>query len=310
MKKSSTALARRPANAPRPLSHAKQAHAERITANAGRTLSEDALIGPIGLVEVKLKKREEEVLARPVNVDDVLIKPTGQPYLSHPTYTRWFNEAFGRLGWSIVPVAKPNITQPDERGRATITQPYVLYIHGQPVAFAMGEQEYHTTNQEQTYGDALEATVASGLRRCAKRLGVGLELWDKRFLNRFIAERCVKVWIDGDTRPRWRRADDPPLYKEKGVELHGGRHGGKSDALASEAATPATHSKLDDVITEGQLRRLWTITHHAHRAEADVRLWLETRYGYKSLKEIPRRQYDEICNWLEQPGPLPPKAQR
>jgi Mitochondrial genome maintenance MGM101 len=301
MAKPSTALARRNARSAAKLA-AQEQRLERIRANTATTLSEDALIGPLGLVEVKLKKREEEVLARPVNIDDVLIKPTGQPYLSHPTYTRWFNDAFGRTGWTLAPASKPVITQPDESGRATITQAYMLYIHGQPAAFAMGEQEYHATNREQTFGDALEATNASALRRCAKRLGVGLELWDKRFLNKFIAERCVKVWVEGDQRPKWRRVDDPPLPKEKGTDTTG------RTAMQRELEHPASHSKLDEPITEGQLRRLWTITGHARRAEADVRAWLEARYGIKSMKEIPRRQYDEICNWIEQSGPLPAKA--
>ena len=55
----------------------------------------------------------------------------------------------------------------------------MLFVHGKPVAFATGEQDYFETNERQTYGDALEATMSSALRRFCKHLGMGLELLDK-----------------------------------------------------------------------------------------------------------------------------------
>jgi len=187
------------------------------------TLTEDVILGALGLTELKLTDHEESILARPVNESDVLIKPSGQPYLSHPTYTRWFNEAFGRLGWSLVPRSKPAM-----QGNSVV-QGYVLYIHGQPVAFAWGEQTYHEKSREQTYGDCLEATVASALRRCAKRLGIGLEMWDKTWLFDWTRRHCIAVsvserdWKTGARKnvTRWRRKTDPKLPWEKGQAPEG-----------------------------------------------------------------------------------------
>jgi hypothetical protein len=274
------------------------------------TLSDDPHVGAIGLVEVKLTKREEAVLATPVSFDDVRVKPTGQPYLSHPAYTRWFNAAFGRLGWAIAPAAKPVATAPDAEGRVTVARDYLLYIHGVAVAFAQGEHEYHEKNAEQSYGDALEATVASALRRCAKRLGVGLELWDPTFLHQFLDDRCVKVWVDGQTKPRFRRKIDPPLYKEQGASEQQPSRRPLPAGRETPAHPPAYHNKLKEPITAPQHGRLWAIAGKMHRTEEEVHAWLQQRFGFASTKVIPRELYDEIVNWLEQPGPLPPKEIR
>lgn len=300
----------------RAIAKAVKAAAPAPAAKQLDTLGDDPYLGDLALVEIRLTPEEEAILARPVNVDDVLVKPTGQPYLSHPAYTKWLNDAFGRFGWGLRPVAKPVASQPLE-GRVTVMQPFILYVHGQPVAVASGEHEYYEKNQEQTYGDALEALVASALRRCCKRRGIGLELWDKTFLNKFLAERCVRVWVEGETKPRTRRIIDQPFYKERGpVEDRAPvrREEGPRE-LTYHPAEPAAahHAKLDDPITTGpksQHTRLWAIAGRVGRKEDDVHAWLLARYGLKSTKEIPRRLYDEICNWLEQPGPLPPKVIR
>lgn len=155
-------------------------------------LGELATVGALGLAELKLTKEEDAILAEPVNPADVMLKPKvkgGPPeiaYLPHIVYTRWFHRAFGRTGWACVPTAQP------KKVNNLILVPYLLYVHGVPVAAATGEQEYFETNAQQTYGDVIESTVASALRRFAKRLGVGLELWDKRWLEAHFGKRAVR----------------------------------------------------------------------------------------------------------------------
>lgn len=278
-------------------------------AEAVSMLGDDAEIGALGMVEVKLTKEEEVILSRPVDVKDVMIKPTGQAYLSHPAYTRWFNEAFGRLGWAIVPRSKPIRQVSGEKVQVVV--PHMLYIHGQPAAFAMGEQEYSERNREQTYGDAVEATVASALRRCAKRLGVGLELWDKRFLHAFIKDHCVKVWRGTDTKPSFRRIDDPPFYDERGMqagdETRGTQENRKMEHTSGQRQAPAAgHDGTGDiVISRPQGGRLWGILKSSGRDEETFKKWLKARYGYTSTKEITRRTYDAICTAIAAPGELP-----
>lgn len=270
------------------------------------TLGEDATLGALGLVEVKLTAKEEEILSRPVNVEDILIKPTGQPYLSHPAYTKWFNEAFGRLGWMLVPRSKP-LRQVDGR-KIQVVCPYILYIHGTPAAFAMGEHEFFDNNAEQSYGDALEATVASALRRCAKRLGVGLELWDKKFLDDFMETRCVKVWRGEDTRPSWRLKDAAPFWNERERTDRDDERGSQDrqhQPRRPSVPLAGSDGRGGQVISEKQLGRLWTIARRTKRTDAEVHSWLKRRYNLEHSRDIPRGRYDEICNWLEQRGPLP-----
>lgn len=269
-------------------------------------------LGALGLVEVKLTKREEQNLAEPVQAADVLIKPTGQVYLSHPVYTRWFNRAFGRLGWAIVPVGKPQLS-----GNSVVC-PYVLFIHGKPVRFAWGEQEYFEKNRDQSYGDALESTVASAMRRLAKRLGVSLELWDRRWTNRFLAEhgQRVKVEVEKDGKPgvsyRWRRKDDPPLWGEIQADERRTRTYVPEPSIEETArdgydrrGQAGHHGKLDSPITQPQRQRLYVIAKHAGRPETEVKMWLKLRYGIDSSRQITRRDYDAICRAIEAPGSLP-----
>lgn len=319
----STSLAVRPK--PKAVVVARTRLARLVPPTDLNTLGEEATLGALGLVEIKLTALEEAILAEPVLIDAVEVKPTGQPYLSHPGYTRWFNRAFGRLGWAIVPRSKPL------RDGKSVVCPYVLYIHGQPAAFAMGEQEYFEANKEQTYGDALEATVASALRRCAKRLGVGLELWDRAWLATFLEERCLKVWVESDNKPRFRLRGSRPFWNEKGPsgsaaarKTHEGAHmdGDRNETIAhnSPSGAPAAgHDGTSDQCISvgykdaqgkyhaGQKERLWVIVRNSGRAEAEVRGFLLDVYGITSTSKILRRDYDAICKAIEGKGALPVK---
>lgn len=276
-----------------------------------RMLTDDVSLGELGLVEVKLTDAEEAVLVAPVDPHDVDVLPTGQPYLSHPWYTRRFNQAFGRTGWQIIPVAKPMMND------KSVVCPYILFIHQKPVAFAMGEQAYHPTNKDQTYGDALEATIASALRRCAKRIGVGLEMWDRRFLRKWLDEYAVKVWLDKkdgseSNKPVFRRRDEPPFWNEKGQGDGGRAHRQPVTAPPKTEAPPPVyqHSTSDGLISLAQRQRLVTIAGHAHRTPLEVKMWLAVRYHLESSEQIPKRLYNDICTALEAPGPLPLPEER
>jgi len=271
---------------------------------SGLALNDDVAIGALGLVEIKLTKEEEAVLARPIDPAKIAVKPTGEAYYPHPEYTRWFNEAFGRTGWSIRPVSKP--VKVDN----AVALHYMLFIHGQPVAYALGEQEYFPNNKRQSWGEAIESTVASALRRCAKRLGVGLELWDKRFLDRFTHEHCVVVPVrrKGEIERWYRRKDDPPFLGEQAQE------GGYRQQYREEGGPgPSRQSRLPAArtgdenrpISDKQRLRLYVIAKKHGHSESGVKTWLKNVYGYESSRKIARKDYEAICNALEKPGALP-----
>lgn len=324
--KPSTALARRPKPRPR----VDTSHLMRLNVHdpnnlllpdapaAVGVLSDDPSIGTLGMGELKLTKEEERELATSVNPLDVLIKPTGQPYLPHRVYTQWLIRAFGRFGWALVPRAKPVRTQMidkeggEVKGRHLVLVPYLLHVHSHPVAFAWGEQEYNETNAEQTYGDATESTVASGLRRCAKRIGIGLELWDTDWLQRWRDEHAVQVQVTsyGNLVTRWRRKNAAPLPYEKRNARHDGT------ALEQGEAPPGDESRRtsrppagndgsgNEKITQPQRQRLATIASKAGRSNPDVQLWLKGKWKVTSSKDILRKDYDAICRELEAKGPL------
>jgi hypothetical protein len=237
-------------------------------------------LGALGLVELKLTPHEEQVLSERVNPDDVQWRPSRKdgpkdiPYLPHHVYTRWLNRAFGRIGWNLVPVSKPMKTEQN-----VVMIAYVLHAHKLPVAFAWGEQEYFdrksdgSESRHQSYGDVVESTVASALRRCMKHLGVGLELWDK-------------TWVEQLKRP-----GQPPAPARK-------RNGNGRPA-------PVEHADLDAKITDDQRLKLWNTSRRVGRGDSEVQEWLRSRYGLKTSTDITRRQFDDIITFIERPGPLP-----
>lgn len=312
--KPSTALVRRKPVALTPMRKATLVTTPAPSA-ALAPLTDDIDLGALALVEVKFTPEEEQVCNEAVQLRDVSIKPTGQPYLAHPVYTRWMNRAFGRTGWGMRPAAKPM------KSGNSVVQPYVLYIHGKPVAFANGEQEYHDNNAEQTYGDALEATVASALRRCMKRLGIGLELWDRDWIDNFMAEHGLHVQIEvkkrgteGGTYNKWvwRKRGSAPFWNE--VKKGSSRHRDDDSAEPAqrqprEAAPPdpshGHHAQSTDKINDAQVKRLGVIIHNSGRSPEEIQPWMERRYGFKLRKDITRDKYDAICSAIESPRDLP-----
>lgn len=310
-RKKTTAIAKRTPpkkTALRPMRRKSQAlvptkpKAPELPAALARTLGEDVAIENFGLVELKFTDREEEILSEPVNLDDVRVKPTGQVYLPHIVYTRWLNRAFGRTGWALRPAAKPLI------GQQAVVIPYLLMIHGQPVAFVYGEQEYFENNRDQSYGDALESTHASALRRCCKHLGMALDLWDKSFGEQYLHQNAIRVKVEkkqkgGEPKVsyQWRRRQDPPLYGEIRKDT---RREEQDWTPPRTVAPAASHPDADQPITPEQVTRFWTIARRRGRDDAEIKRYLVSRYGIDSSKAIKRKDYETICQALEHPGGL------
>lgn len=286
--KPSTALAvRKSAKAPQVIISDPQGLIRSNQAPVGQ-LGELATVGALGLAELKLTDAEEAVLSEPVNPADVLLKPKvkgGPPeiaYLPHIVYTRWFHRAFGRTGWACVPTAAP------KKVNNLVLVTYLLYVHGVPVAAATGEQEYHENNAQQTYGDVIESTVASALRRFAKRLGVGLELWDKRWLEANFGKRAVR----GNRREEFIEAE--PTAPQSWPP----------ETVAERTAAGRPVLETSPVLTKVQWERLGRIAKTMQRPEAEVNLWLKKRYQVTDLKKIEQRHYGEIIGALEARGAL------
>lgn len=268
----------------------------------GRTVTEGFNLDTIGLVTLKTSPEQEKILSREPDVKEIDVLPDGAAYLPHPVYTRWLNEAFGRGGWQVVAASKPALIE------HTVVVKYLLYVDGKPVALVDGKQEYHPTNRNQDYGDVLEATRSNALRRGTKHLGIGLQLWDKRFCAAWRREHCVQVtvkgrkkndnneWVDG-VSTQWRRKDAEPL---KG-EVAQGRAERKEHPQAE-------HADIDEFISKPKRERFWRIARRVGRNEEAIKVWLKTTYGIANTSAIKNRDYDKIVSILEAPGELPVKV--
>lgn len=261
-------------------------------------ITADLNLGALGLTEYAPTPAEEAVLSEPVNVGIVKVKPNnGAVYIAHTEYTRWLSRAFGRFGWVLVPGSLPKAV-----GKSVI-QPYVLHVHKTPIVMAWGEQDFIESNRDQSYGDALESTHASALRRCCKHMMIGLELWDRGWSERFLREFAVRVKLRPKTEGEkpgyaWRLKTDEPFWNEE--------RGGKTAALAVKREPLAgSNPQENEVITQPQRMRLVTIARRVHRADTEVLMWLKARYGIDSTKAIKRKDYESICNAVEAAGPLP-----
>ncbi|KAJ3143758.1 hypothetical protein HK101_003122 [Irineochytrium annulatum] len=123
-----------------------------------------------------------KVLNTPLNVEDVEIKPSGEPYLPEIKYRRILNKAFGQGGWFL-------ISSPDEKREGKVfLQGYTMWAHGRFVGMARGEH----TNQmgEDSWGKSIESAKSNALVRICKDLGVASELWDPHFISEFKRQKC------------------------------------------------------------------------------------------------------------------------
>lgn len=265
-------------------------------------------VGDVAVQDLQLTEREEHILAEPVDVTEVRILPSGNPYLPHPAYTRWMNRAFGRCGWGMRPANLPSLNVANQ-----MSQAHVLCIHGKVIKMAFGEQDYSPKNKRQSYIDTIEATRASALRRCMKQLGVGLELWDPLWVEEFRATHCVVRWKDGDAH--WRRKVDPPFHWEKKSSERAPERG--EQAGMSRSVDPAEYGDSKQIarvetrgnhdqsqkIVPGQWDRLLQIATQRGRDGDEVKDYLLS-FGYTKGSDIKLQDYETICNAIGGVGPL------
>jgi hypothetical protein len=67
---------------------------------------------------------------------------------------------------------------------------------------------------------------------------------------------------------------------------------------------PTTTNNSDSKITEKQQKRLFAIAKQAGMTTQQLRTFLTEHYGITSTKDIPWKQYEEICTAVET-GSLP-----
>ena len=106
----------------------------------------------------------------------------------------------------------------------TVTREYGLVCLGRLVSVARGEQAYF---DPEGVPMATEGCKSNALMRCCKDLGVASELWDPRFIKKFMAEwgreTMVEHVVTKKRRKHAMRKDDEVKYPLK--EVQGGLAG-------------------------------------------------------------------------------------
>ena len=106
--------------------------------------------------------------------------------------------------------------------------PHHLLTHASSrlVSIARGEQAYFDPSGIPT---ATEGCKSNALMRCSKDLGIASELWDPRFIKKFLAERGREMVVEHATtkkrRKHFMRKDDElrfPFREVQGVGSGGG----------------------------------------------------------------------------------------
>ncbi|CAG8955985.1 hypothetical protein HYFRA_00008841 [Hymenoscyphus fraxineus] len=163
-----------------------------------------------GLSAQPFSKEAAEVLLAPITLDDVEVKPDGIIYLPEIKYRRILNRAFGPGGWGLAPRGETIVTP------KSITREYALVAHGRLVSVARGEQDYFSPEGIPT---ATEGCKSNAMMRCCKDLGVASELWDPRYIRKFMKEKAKQVWVEHLVTKKkkqiWLRKDDEVKYPFK-----------------------------------------------------------------------------------------------
>ena len=90
------------------------------------------------------------------------------------------------------------------------------------ISIARGEQQYFDADGIPT---ATEGCKSNALMRCCKDLGIASELWDPRFIRRFLNDKAKEMVVEHvmtkKRRKHWMRKDDVLKYPFKEVPANG-----------------------------------------------------------------------------------------
>ncbi|KAH3687533.1 hypothetical protein WICPIJ_001495 [Wickerhamomyces pijperi] len=163
-----------------------------------------------GLAQEPFSSRIAQILAEPINPQDIEIKPDGLIYLPEIKYRRILNRSFGPGAWGLAPRSETSVTA------SLITREYALICLGRLVSVSRGEQDYFSQDGIPT---ATEGCKSNALMRCCKDLGIASELWDPVFIRKFKREHCEERFVEHAVNKRkrkvWKRKDRAVEYPYK-----------------------------------------------------------------------------------------------
>ncbi|CAD0107008.1 unnamed protein product, partial [Aureobasidium uvarum] len=161
-----------------------------------------------GISSTPFSSEAAAILTQEIDFDDIEIKPDGIIYLPEIKYRRILNKAFGPGGWGLVPRGETIVTQ-------KLNMPLLL-------GDTRGEQQYFDPDGIPT---ATEGCKSNALMRCCKDLGIASELWDPRFIRKYMKEMGKEIIVEHvmtkKRRKHFMRKDDELKYPFKEVVIPG-----------------------------------------------------------------------------------------
>ena len=143
-----------------------------------------------GLETKRFSDEAMSILSKPLDVDEIQIRPDGLLYLPEIRYRMVLNDAFGPGNWKLIP---RSVHYKLSVGNGfLLLRDYALICDSTFVSQARGEHDLYSMNQ---LGAAVECVKSNALVRCCKDLGIASELWDPQFLRKFKKENTVNTRV-------------------------------------------------------------------------------------------------------------------
>jgi hypothetical protein len=168
-------------------------------AKALRTEAVGALLSGAyaGASTLKLKPNEVKDLTEPFPDEDVEIRSfDGIIYISHMLLRERLWKVFGPT--EVSEILRERAMSPETN---EILVDLVLMARGKFLAEAIGTAKWFPNNQKQSKGDAIESAWSEAFRRCAKRIGLGTQVWRPQYIREWLEKNAINQggkWIRKD----------------------------------------------------------------------------------------------------------------
>lgn len=165
---------------------------------------------------LELSREEMEVLNREIKDEEIEIRPDGLLFPGWYFCADRLNEAFGGQ-WSVVPLP---LNEGDEYATGVYDsvkniyyRRFALFIRGNFISDAVGEQVYFKNNQTMSQGDAMEGSKSNAILRLCKPLIKGMrKLWSQSFIS---------YWKDTYAEAYYAKEKQKLLWRKKGTRPDG-----------------------------------------------------------------------------------------
>jgi len=241
---------------------------------------------------IKLTDAQRKIVFGKVEADLVEIREDGIVYLPAVEYKRTLCEAFG-LEWAVVPES-PKPVEVD----GLILWGFYLFVQGQPVAFAWGEQKHQMGDHFMSYGDAMEGAKSNAIMRLCKQIGIAQDLWRPSFIRKWRHDHAESFEArnrQGKRVTMWRRLENTGNTEEQEAdEFQEEEEIGDTDRFRRTAFLMVEYLPMDAVRMKAEVKEMFGVDSRALLAPAQ---WKEYRdYLAGTMTEI---QAEDYGRWLD-----------